>query len=203
MNREALYGSLPSLLRRLFTIGVGSAVLFLAIWYSGGHNIWGHFLDICMNITAPFYNLSFESGSSSTASFWHAVTIEGNQTELEFKINLLSAHMVQVVTLLAIWPYRNKKHFLRLVFWSLLFTVLYQTFNVVIQTYYMQIGPKMATRLEIFWEETFWFRVVRKVAVFDKLILRYWAGFPIFMFAFLADAFIGSRAESSKERQKK
>ena len=203
MNRGDLYGHLPSLLKRLFTLGLGSATLFLVLWYYGGYNIWGYFLDFCMNITAPFYGLTFESGTTSTASFWHTVTIEGNTTELEFKINLLSTHMVQVVTLLAIWPYRNKTHFFRLAAWCLLFTVLYQTFNVVIQTYYIQIGPKLATRLEIFWEDSFWFRVVRKIAVFDKLILRYWAGFPIFMFAFLADAFFGAKVESKKARQKK
>lgn len=201
--RKELYGQLPALMRRLFTLGLGCAVLFLTAWYLGGYNLWGHFLDVCLNVTAPFFNLSFQPGDSDSASFWHKVTLGGTATELEFKINLLSAHMVEVVTLLAIWPYTNLKQFLRLAAWCLLFTVLYQTFNIVIQTYVIEIGPKLANRLEIFYEETLWFRFIKKVASFDMFILRYWAGFPIFLFALLANNLIGPKTESGKARQKK
>ncbi len=187
MTKQELYGQLPVLGRRLFTRGVPAAVLFLVFWYLlHGDIIWGHFLNLCLKLTAFYFPVSFEPDH---AKFVHAFTYSEKTVSVVFDMNLLHMGMVQVITLLAMWLHRRWQDLLRLIAWCLLFSVLYQTFDVVIQLYSQKIGPKMADTLQIFYEETTYLRIVQKIASFDKFILRYWSGFPIFMFALVADYF--------------
>ena len=205
MNKQELYGQLPNLLKRLFTYGLLSAVLFLVFWYlGGGMKIWGHFLDFAMNLTAFYYPVQFDSTGGRGAAMLHTLTLEnGRNVELEFATNMLSVHMVQVVTFLATWPHRRFSSFLRLAGWCVLFTVLYQTFNIVVQLHIQEIGPMLATRLEVMWEETTWYHIMQKVAGFDEVILRYWAGFPIFLCAMVADYFtVGKQSKQSASKKK-
>ncbi len=208
MTRDELYAHLPQLIRRLFTYGLGSAVLFFVFWYMGGHNLWGHFLGVCLKLTAFFYDLRFQPGTAESASILHHMVIEGGPPagiDLEFKINLLSAHMVEVITLLAMWPSANKKEFFRLAFWCLACTVLYQTFNVLVQLHVQEIGPKLATRFEVMWEwdGSWWYALVKKVSNFDKFILRYWAGFPIFLCALVLNYFTTKKSANPMPGKKK
>jgi len=208
MKRAELYAQLPLLMRRLFTLGLGAAIAFFVFWYMGGHNLWGHFLGFCLKITAFFYDLRFVPGDSEHAAILHHMFIEGGPAsgiDLEFKINLLSAHMVEVVTLLAMWPTANRMAHLRLALWCLLFTVLYQTFDVLIQLHVQEIGPKLATRFEVMWEYdgSLWYKFIRKLSNFDKFILRYWAGFPIFLCALVLDHFTSKRLKITESGKKK
>jgi hypothetical protein len=183
MKKEEIYSQLPRLIIRLGKFGVPAAVAFLVFWYFGGHNLWGRFLDLCMSITAFYYPVSFAPGSSEIAAFERVVEAGGQKSTLTFPVNRLNTSMVEVVTLLGLWPSKSWRAFFKLAAWCLLFTVLYQTFNVVIQLYVTEIGPDLANRFQLFWKETTWYRVIEKISDFDMFILRYWAGFPIFLCA--------------------
>ncbi len=194
MSKQDLYNQLPIIIRRLFTWGLLSAGLFLVVWYFGGYNLWGRFLQFFLNIFLFPMDIQFEAGTSQSAAFIYTFALEnGERGQLVFPANMLHSVIVEVVTLLALWPHKNYKLLLRLAAWCLLFTILYQCFNVGIQLYAIKIGPEAASKYKLFWEETWWYLTVNKVAAFDKFLLRYWAGFPIFMCALTADYFFGKK----------
>ncbi len=199
MNRDQFYEQLPRIGKRLFTWGILSAAVFLTLWYIGGFNLWGRFLELCLKVVTLGKDISFAPGNSETAAFVYKFGLEdGRQASLTFPVNRLNSSMVEVVTLLAVWPYRGRSDFFKLVAWCLLFTVLYQCFNVWIQLYDVKIGPQFAGSYGIFWEDTLGYRIVAKVAAFDKFILRYWAGFPIFLCALVA--FYFSQQKQAKRK---
>ena len=203
MTKQDFYNQLPSLAKRLFTLGLGAALAFLVFWYYGGHNLWGYFLGGVFKITGFFMNIHFQSGNSENAAFFYTFALEdGRMANLTFPINRLNSNMVEVVTLLAIWIYRPARSFFRIALWCLLFTVLYHWCHVVLQLYIVKIGPNFANNYHIFWEQTAWYLIVNKIATFDMLLLRYWAGFPIFLFALVTDYFFGKRKGTSKKPKK-
>ena len=200
-GKAEFYGQLPILGRRLFTRGVPAAVLFLVFWYLlKGDVIWGYFMNMCMKLTAFYFPVTFEP---EAGKFVHSFSHSGKTVACVFDTNLLHTGLVQAITVLAMWPHRNRAALFRLAGWCLLFSVLYQTFDVVIQLYAQKIGPKMADTLQIFYEETTYNRIIAKIASFDKFILRYWAGFPVFMFALVADYFFAKNKARSQGGKRK
>jgi len=203
MSRQDVYNQLPAIIRRLFTWALLAVGVFLLFWYYGGYNLWGHFLEFVFNIALFPMDIVYKPGISQGASFVYTFTLENGQTgQVHFLVNMLHIVLLEVITFLAVWPHKNLKSFFRLAGWTLVFTVLYQCFNVGIQLYAAKIGPSMASELKIFWEETWWHRLIDKVAKFDKFILRYWGGFPVFLFALVADYFTKKPYSSKKAEGK-
>ena len=206
MARAELYSQLPKLLKRLFLLGVPCATVFLAIWYFGGYNVWGRFLTLFLNIVAPFAPLRFEAGSSSLAGFVYSFVLEdGRPGELTFLVNQLNSVLVELVTLLAIWPHRHRKAFFQLLGLCLISVMFYQAFSILVQLHVMEIGPAVAGKYEVYWEDSFWYQTVKNISAFDKFLLRFWAGFPIFFFAVALLHFFtrGSEAESQTKKAAK
>lgn len=202
MSKEELYNQLPLLLRRLFTWGLVAAVVFLLAWYGGGINIYGYFLRPIADLLVFNADIGFEPGSTSTAQFLYKIQIEGvGSRELTFAINQFNSSMLEVVTLLAMWPKKNWKNFSILTLWCLLFLVLYHTFQMFIQCYHYQIGSDLANSLNMFWEPSGWKTFVKNVSKFDLFILRFWAGFPIFGLGLIAHHFLSPKLKIGANKQ--
>lgn len=202
MTRDEFYQQLPRFGKRLFTWGILSAAVFLILWYIGGFNVWGWFMALWLRMLPLGMDISFAPGNSETAAFIYKFNLEdGRQASLTFPINRLNSCMVEVITLLAVWPYRGCSGFLKLAAWCLIFTIFYQCFNVWVQLYDVKIGPQFAGSYGIFWEETLGYRILTKIAAFDKFILRFWAGFPIFLFALVAFYFTQKNQAKRKNRR--
>lgn len=198
MNKVEFYAQLPKLMKRLFTWGVGAAALFLLLWYRAGfHNLWGYTLDFFLNFLAPIMDIHYEAGTVKRAAFISSVAIEGKNIELNFLANPLNTVLVEVVTLIGLWPHQKWGKTFRLIGFCFLFTILYQSFNVGIQLYANEIGPSLANRLELYYEPTWWHTFIAKLASFDKLILRFWAGFPIFLCALMANFLFEAKFQKS------
>ena len=209
MNREEFYSQLPRLLKRLFTWGLAAATLFLVLWYFGGLNVWGYLLTPIVKISNGWGPIHFQPGDMSSAQIIYSLALDGASADLSFPVNQLNSSLVEVITLLGIWPYRDAKSLLKLAFWCLLITLAYHCFMVNIQFLETRLGPDLANRRGVFWEETISYQFIHKIAAFDKFILRFWAGFPIFAIGLSANYFFaptGSRIEltpKSKPRPKK
>lgn len=198
MRRDEIHQEIPRLLRRLFTWGVAASVLFLLIWYHGGQIIWGHYMDLVLNVLAFPMDLTFDAQAQG-----FAYTVEwglGLQNELFFPTNLFNLSLVELVMLLAVWPHANRKQAFQLIAWSLLFITLYHAFNTVVQLQTIRWGPELAARHGMMWESSWTYAVLHKVAAFDKFILRYWGGFPVFGLALLAQAWVQSRSSSNRPK---
>ena len=194
MNKQALYQQLPRLILRLFTLGLGSAIVFLFCWYAlDGAHLWGRILTSFLDI---FVDARYDEASNSVLYYFSAVP--GQTQSSVYAINQLNSNMVVLVTLMATWPHTSIKNFLNLAAWCLLLTLLYQGFSVFIQTYNARIGPELAVRLGIFWEETFQYQAIKKLANFDKMILRFFAWLPVFIFSLVAMYFTGWRKGTAK-----
>lgn len=204
MTREEFYSRLPQLLKRLFIFGVPAAILYILVWYLGGRNIYGHLLAALFSPISPLGNIDFSSGNATTAQLIYTVTMEGGmQADLTFPINQLNSSMIEVVTLVAFWPYRKSADFFKLAAWSLLFLVVYHFCLIHLQFYSIEIGPKLANDFNLFWEKSNWYIFIKNLSAFDKFIGRYWAGFPIFGIALLCNHLFTKKAEEKKTPSKK
>jgi len=198
MDREVLYGRIPDLLRRLFTLGLGSAGLFLLLWYFGGDRVWGHIMGLAWKPLRFWMDIQFEMDS-----FVYRISLDdGRISELTYPINQLNLSFVEVVTLFALWPHEKAGQALKLAAWCLGLLFLYHHFSLWIQLLNIELGPEFANRQRIFWESTFTYSLVAKVAAFDKLILRYWAGIPVFGLGLFVHGYLTSRKLKSKQKKK-
>lgn len=197
MEREVLYAKLPLLIRRLFTWGLLASTVFLVIWYTGGAQLWGWFLALILRPFGFLMDIHFDG-----TSFIYTVPIAMSQSsELAFPINQMNLSMVEVVTLLATWPKEKPKEKLKLVFWCFVLIVAYHLFDLIIQLYRIQIGQDFANRERVFWEPTLWYSFISHVAAFDKFILRFWGGFPVFGLALLCRTWFSNiRAQAGKQK---
>lgn len=203
MSKQEFYDQLPNLLKRLFTWGLLAAIVFLFLWYNGGINVYGYLLAPIANILIPIAKISFEPGSTASAKFAYEIDIVGvGPQALSFLANQLNSTMLEVVTLLAMWPKKNWRNFLKLIGWCLFFLVLYHTFQIFIQCYNIQIGGKLANTLNLFWEPSGWKTFVRNVSKFDLFILRFWGGFPVFGLALVAHHFLSPKLAWSQKKKK-
>ena len=204
MSKEELYNQLPRLLRRLFTWGLLAAIVFLIVWYNGGINVYGYFLRPFSDLLVFNAHIGFEPGSTSTAQFLYQIQIEGaGSRELTFAINQFNSSMLEMVTLLAMWPRKNWKDFGILLLWCLFFLILYHTFQMFIQCYNYQIGSDLANSLNMFWEPSGWKTFIKNVSKFDLFILRFWAGFPVFGMGLIAHHFLSPKLGYGAKKQSK
>jgi len=198
MNKQELYAQLPRIIRRLFSLGLLAATVFLLIWYlAGGYNFWGHFLTV---ILFPF-NIDYVAGSTKSAVLVVDVQLGGKTLQPSYFINQLNSNMVMLVTLLATWIRGDWRPFLKLCGWCLVFLLMYQAFSVLLQFQYARVGPQMADSAGVFWEETTWYLILSKLASFDKMLLRYFMWIPIFLGA-LSMLFFTSGPKKTRLRRK-
>ena len=204
MSKQDLYDQLPLLLKRLFTWGLLAAVVFILIWYNGGINIYSYFLAPVSNLLIPIAQIGFEPGTTGSAQFIYKINIEGvGSRELTFAANQLNSSMLEVITLLAMWPRGKWGDFIKLAAWCFLFLVFYHSFQIFIQCYNYQIGSELANSLNLFWEPSNWKTLVRNVSKFDLFILRFWAGFPVFGLSLVAHHFLSPKLVWPVEKNKK
>jgi hypothetical protein len=207
MTKDELYASVPTILKRLMLIGLPAAGVFLAFWYYGGINIYGHFMDLTLTPFKGIMDLKFRPDQPSHAAFDYRFMYEGEPGQLGFPINLWHLTMIQLVTLLAVWPHKSAGRFIHLLFWSLFFLWAYHVFNMCIQLIDIQYGPRYANQKGVFWEPTLIYQVASKIAAFDKFIGRYWFGFPIFLAALIVESLVFKRfarkAEVGQGKKKK
>ena len=203
MTKQEFYDQLPRVTRRLYTYGLGSAALFLLFWYSGGYNLWGYMLDLIFDLLSFFVDVRYESGSTRKAALVYYFTSQtGSSHEVAYKMNQLNSNLVVLVTLMGTWIHRDLRGFLRLAAWLLGFTLCYQLFSIGLQLYVAEIGPDLATRLGVYWEETTGYFAVYKLAAFDKFILRYFAFIPIFLSSLVAIYFTTNSVDSPETGKK-
>ncbi len=198
MNREEFR---RRIMLGFFFRGIPAVVVFATIWYFGGYHVWAHFLSSCFKLL-PF-SLSYQPGSTEAAVFLHKVVMEGRQVELNFLVNQLNVVLGIVILLLGTFPHENWLTFLRRTVLCLGSVVVYQAFSIFIQLYIEEIGPNLANQLQAFWEETAWYRTMKKIAEFDKLILRFWAWGPTFICALVVDYFVAGLWGKKKVAAKK
>lgn len=198
MTKDELYASVPKILKRLMLLGLPAACLFLAFWYYGGVNLYGHFMEFTLQPFTGLMDLKFMPDEPGRAAFAYRFTYEGDLGQLDFPINLWHLTMVQIVTLLAIWPHKSVGRFLHLMFWCFFLLWGYHIFNMCIQLIDIQIGPRYANEKGIFWEPTLTHQIVSKIAAFDKFIGRYWGGFAIFLGALIAEVMVYRKVNQSK-----
>lgn len=193
MTKDELYASVPKILNRTFLFGLPAACVFFALWYYGGINLYGHFMDVTLTPFKGVMDLKFVPDQPSHARFAYRFMYEGEPGLLDFPINLWQLTMVQIVTLLAIWPHKNVGRFFHLLFWSIFFLWIYHVFNMCIQVIDTQIGPKYANQKGVFWEPSLGYTLISKIAAFDKFIGRYWFGFVVFLAALITEAMVFSK----------
>ena len=91
------------------------------------------------------------------------------------------------MTLLGAWRHRSVKAGFRLAGWSVLILLGYQAIAFLAHCHAVEIGPDFANSQHIMWESSWWYVFMKNVAAFQTFILRYWAGFPVFALALLAN----------------
>jgi len=200
MTRRDYYDALPRMIVKLFTFGLGSAALFLFLWYMGGYHLWGWILDGVLKVGAFGMDIQYEAGD-----FVYYVDLgNGLVSEPAFPINPLNLAIVEVITLLACWPHKSAKSAFKIAGWSLLFLLVYQMMGIVLQFLNIEMGPDLANRHQILWQwESSWvYPIINKLAAFDKFVVRYWAGFPVFGTAFFVDAFLAQKTPLSGKKRK-
>jgi len=194
MDKQTLYQQLPRITLRLFVIGLPAAMVFIFCWYTlDASHLWGRILAFFMDI---IFDVSYDAKHAALA--YHFSAIPGTTQTSEYAVNQMNSNLIVLVTLMATWPYSSFKDFLKVAAWCFLFTILYQIFSIYIQTCSARLGPELAGRLGIFWEDSVQHRVVRKIANFDKMILRYFGWFPIFLCSLVAIYFTHRRKGSSQ-----
>ena len=201
MNKQEFYSQIPRLKRRLYTLGLLSAALFLGCWYLGGYQLWGRLIDL---VLFPI-NAYYEPGGTDRAAIVYKVPIGGEVYRVFYRVNSnFSPNMVVLVTLLATWIRPSFKHFLKLCGWCLVYLIIYQCFSVLLHFHLAAIGPDMADKAGVFWEENTWYLTVRKLGAFDKFILRYFTWIGIFLGALVSIYFFpgngAASTRSSKQR---
>ena len=184
MDRE--YAALSRvILIRLGLFGLPAGMLAAYLWYVGGAAWWGSFLLIPARILIFWTEITFDG-----REFTYAVPLElGGTSALVYQINQLNLTFLEIVTLFAAWRHTSAKAAFKLLGWCVLWLVLYHVFSLFIQCYSLEIGPDFANQQHIMWESSWWFRVIKNVAAFDKFLLRFWAGFPVFGLALVLSLF--------------
>ncbi|CAM2008568.1 hypothetical protein [Acanthopleuribacter pedis] len=191
MTKNEIYQQLPSVLRRLFTWGLGGSVLFLAFWYYGGLNLWGSVIAWLLSFAPGLGEISFRAGGSNDAAILCDALIDGMyDVQITFPVNILNLTIIEVITLLAIFPADRREAMLKTGLLSFFFLPLYHVAHSWLQLYKMKIGPDVANQIGIFWDETTWFLVIHKLGSFDVFLVRYWGGIPIFILAFMVQHFL-------------
>lgn len=190
------YGDLARVvLTRLFLLGIPAGFLAALIWYrGGGSTFWGYVLLGIAKVAVFWTEVGFDGHELK-----YAVELElGGSSFLGFPVNQVNLTVIECATLFAAWRHASLKAALRLAAWTLAILLLYQTFSFFIQCYIVEIGPDFANRQHIMWEPPSWYPVAKKIASFDKFLLRFWAGFPIFGSAIALNHFV----RRSKKRKK-
>lgn len=191
MTKNELYQQLPSVLRRVFTWGLASSALFLVFWYLGGRNLWGPLVTVFVSVLPGLGEVSFQAGNSQTAMILCDALVDGSYpVQISFPINILNLTVIEVLTLLAVFPREQRAQMFKTGLWSMVFLLLYHVAHAYLQLYKMKIGPEIANQIGIFWEETTWFWLIHKLGAFDVFLVRYWGGIPIFFSAFVLQHFL-------------
>lgn len=191
---------LGKVIKRMFTLGILFVGLFLGFWYLlDGFLVWGNILDVVFRLTSFVFDISFDpSGGLDNAAFIYKVELGGVLQDVGYKLNPLSSNLVVLVLILGAWPHPNFKAFAKFACWSLFFTLLYQVFSTWLQLHYVSMNPNTADRFGLYWEDTSWYRVMDKLAGFDKFILRYFAAFPLVGIALIARYFFDDFLETRR-----
>lgn len=198
MDRTTIYGNPLQLARRLFTWGLLSAMVFLLMWYFGGINIYGQILAWFIDLLTPSWQISYQSGNAESAAILRSIDLEdGRIADLTFLVNRLNASLIEVVTLLAIWPHRRAQDFWKLTGWCVALSLLYHCGNVILQLHVIAMGPRFANLYDLYWQSSGYYRLMLTLGDFDTLILRHWAGFPIFGLALFLRYLMGGDQQSS------
>ncbi|MDJ0842296.1 MAG: hypothetical protein QNK37_37690 [Acidobacteriota bacterium] len=194
MKKSEFYARIPLIKRRLFTRGLPAAAVFLTLWYLGGYHLWGYLLDALL---FPV-NIDYDPLSTLRASLLYGVEMGGRTYYPSYLINQFNSNMVMLVTLLATWPHESARDFFKVSGWCLFYLLLYQFLSIFIQLHHAAIGPDLANRAGVFWEETNWYLFMRKLAAFDKFIMRFFFWIPIYMASLVTIYFMGkSKREAS------
>lgn len=198
MTKNEIYQQLPSVLKRLFTWGLGGSILFLVFWYYGGLNLWGSLVSGLLSLTPGLGEISFRAGSTHDAAILCDTVIDGmHAVQLNFPVNILNLVIIEVITMLAVFPANRRGAMIKTGLWSFLLLVIYHVAHAYLQLYKMKIGPDVANQIGIFWDETTWFLIIHKLGSFDVFLVRYWGGFPIFILAFMIQHFLAFPKKAS------
>jgi len=184
MTRDELYSRAPQILRRIFLFGLPASALFFLLWYkAGGITLWGQWITLCLKPLSFIMPIHFE-----TDQFVGSVTlVTGKVSELVYNANQFNLSLATLITLFVILPHVEPRKSLSLALWLVLLVTLWHMFMVLLQLHHTAIGPEFANRHKLFWESGAYYRTIHWLANFDKLILRYWAGFWIFLAALAAN----------------
>lgn len=202
MDKQELYGQLPRIAKRLFTLGIGAAILFNLFWYGGGYAFWGRMLDALLGIFLFPLDIDYSHAKAGYATLVWNVEMGGRTLGISFYVNQLNSNMVVLATLLATWPFKSFKSFLKISGLVLAYLLMYQMFSAMVQLYFSKIGPDIANIAKVFWEDSTWYQVMRKASAFDKFILRYFAWLPIFLAALVTLFFVRSKPKKNKAQKK-
>jgi hypothetical protein len=184
MTREELYSRAPQILRRIFMFGLPVSALFFLLWYkAGGITIWGQWVTLWLKPLSFIMPIHFE-----TDQFVGSVTlVTGKISELVYSANQFNLSLATVITLFVILPHTQPRKSFFLALWLLLIVTLWHMFMVLLQLHHTAIGPEFANRHKLFWESSSYYRAIHWVANLEKLILRYWSGFWLFLAALAAN----------------
>ena len=126
---------------------------------------------------------------------YRATLDNGARPTINFSVNQLNTSIVEIITMLAIWPHQSVARFFRLAGICFVLALFCHCGEFFIQSYYGLIGPDVANKLGILYERPPHYTLVKYLSHFDKFIFRFWSGFPIFGLGLVITFFLDRRAE--------
>jgi len=179
------YGFVPTLLKKLFTWGLGVSGLFFVLWYLGGVHVWGFLVSILLKILVLF-QMPISYQVDQGAILFVIQISDAGPAEVGYFANQWNLGIAEVLLMFCLWlPGQKEKRF-GFILTCFAALIAYQVFAVFLNMSVQALGPDLPNKFGIMWEHdgSLIYKSLRKMQLFDTFILRYWVGFPAYGLGF-------------------